>query len=116
MPINAFGGGPGSGKTYGVVQHVILPAIAAGRFVITNIEGLNDQAIYDYVAANFYKGKILCIGHIRRCDRNAPEGVGFFPGEEALDMPVPVPQPDAPTVCFRSGVERPRWEAWVEVG
>ena len=98
MPINAFGGGPGSGKTYGVVQHVILPALAAGRFVITNIEGLNDQAIYDYVAANFYKGKILCIGHIRRCDRNAPENVNFFPGEDALDKPVPVPAPDAPTV------------------
>jgi zona occludens toxin len=52
MPINAFGGGPGSGKTYGVMEHVILPAIAEGRFILTNIEGLNAQAIYDYTVTS----------------------------------------------------------------
>lgn len=98
MPINAFGGGPGSGKTYGVMEHVILPAIAKGRFVLTNIEGLNTDLIYEYVAKEFYKGKIFCIGHIRRCDRSAPDKDEFFPGEEILDKPVPVPSPDAPNV------------------
>ena len=98
MAINAFGGGVGSGKTYGVMEHVILPAVAAGRFIITNIEGLNEQAIYNYVAQHFYKGKIICIGHIRRCGRNAPEDDAFFPGEEALDKAVPVPAVNAPTV------------------
>ena len=98
MPINAFGGGVGTGKTYGVMEHVVLPAVAAGRFIITNIEGLNEQAIYDYVASNFYKGKIICIGHIRRCDRNAPEAENFFPGQDALDKAVAVPGVDAPTV------------------
>jgi zona occludens toxin len=98
MPINAFGGGVGTGKTYGVMEHVVLPAVAAGRFIITNIEGLNEQAIYDYVAKHFYKGKIICIGHIRRCDRNAPEEEDFFPGQDALDKAVPVPAPDAPKV------------------
>lgn len=90
MPINAFGGGVGTGKTYGVMEHVVLPAVAAGRFIITNIEGLNEQAIYDYVAKHFYKGKIICIGHIRCCDRNAPGEEDFFPGQDALDKAVPV--------------------------
>jgi zona occludens toxin len=94
MPINAFGGGPGSGKTYGVLEHVILPALADGRFIITNIEGLNESAIYEYVVENFYKGKIFCIGHIRHCSRSAPDDDDFFPGEHALDKPVPVPTPD----------------------
>ncbi|MBN3784577.1 Zonular occludens toxin [Burkholderia sp. Ac-20345] len=91
MPINAFGGGPGSGKTYGVMEHVILPAVAKGRFIITNIDGLDHEAIYVYVAENAPKGKIVCIGHIRSCDRSAPEEEDFFPGEEALDKPLPVP-------------------------
>lgn len=94
MPINAFGGGPGTGKTYGVMEHVIIPAIAKGRFVITNIDGLNDELIYEYVAKEFYKGKIFCIGHIRHCDRNAPEDENFFPGEDSHDIGKPVPALD----------------------
>jgi zona occludens toxin len=98
MPINAFGGGPGSGKTYGVMEHVILPAIAQGRFILTNIEGLQPDAIYQYVAENAPRDKIICIGHIRTCGRNAPEEDDFFPGEEALDKPMPVPATDFPRV------------------
>lgn len=37
MSVTAFTGLPGSGKSYGVVAHVILPAIRAGRSVVTNI-------------------------------------------------------------------------------
>lgn len=98
MPINAFGGGPGSGKTYGVIEHVILPAVAAGRFIITNIDGLDVEAIYAYVIKNFYKGKILCVGHIRTCARDRPGENGFFPGDAQLDKPNPCPRPDAPDV------------------
>ncbi|MGS0892949.1 zonular occludens toxin domain-containing protein [Burkholderia stagnalis] len=36
----------------------------------------------------------ICIGHIRGCDRSAPEEDNFFPGEEALDKPVPIPDPE----------------------
>lgn len=99
MPINAFGGGPGSGKTYGVVEHVILPAIAAGRFIITNIDGLDADAIYEYVAKHFYKNKIICIGHIRTCSRDAPSQDGFFPGDASLDKPNPCPSPELPVVA-----------------
>ncbi|PLY44077.1 hypothetical protein CSZ94_06945 [Janthinobacterium sp. ROICE36] len=99
MPINAFGGGPGSGKTYGVMEHVILPAVAAGRFIITNIDGLNVQAIYDYVVENYYKDKIICIGHIRTCSRSAPGEPGFFPGDSSLDKPCGFPDPERTTVA-----------------
>lgn len=99
MPINAFGGGPGSGKTYTVLEHVILPALAKGRFVITNIEGLQEAEIYEYVADKFYRGEIFCIGHIRSCDRDAPDLQDFFPGQGQLDKPCPVPAPDDGKVC-----------------
>jgi zona occludens toxin len=99
MPINAFGGGPGSGKTYGVVEHVILPAVAAGRFVLTNIDGLNTDLIYEYVLNNFYKDKIICLGHIRTCGRNKPLEVGFFPGDSQLDKPCPCPSPTLDVVA-----------------
>lgn len=98
MAINAFGGAPGSGKSYGVVEHVILPAVASGRFIITNIAGLEVDAIYEYVLKNFYKGKIFCIGHIRRCSDNAPGEVGFFPGIDAVDKPCPIVDPEFKTV------------------
>lgn len=92
MPINAFGGGPGTGKTYGVVEHVILPAIAEGRFVLTNIDGLNVDAIYDYVVEKYGKlDKIICVGHIRSCGRGRPGDDDFFPGESSLDNPCAVP-------------------------
>lgn len=37
MPFNAYVGNPGAGKSHGVVEHVILPALKAGRCVVTNV-------------------------------------------------------------------------------
>lgn len=37
MSITAYVGLPGAGKSYGVVEHQILPALRAGRHVVTNI-------------------------------------------------------------------------------
>jgi zona occludens toxin len=37
MPVLAFTGLPGHGKSYGVVANVILPALLSGRTVVTNI-------------------------------------------------------------------------------
>ncbi|QIB64057.1 zonular occludens toxin domain-containing protein [Kineobactrum salinum] len=37
MAITAYSGLPGSGKSYSVVEHVILPALRAGNIVWTNI-------------------------------------------------------------------------------
>ncbi|HCN3200965.1 TPA: hypothetical protein N6S16_005058, partial [Escherichia coli] len=45
MPITAYVGVPRSGKSYEVVKSVIVPAIASGRRVISNIYGLNEEKI-----------------------------------------------------------------------
>tara|TARA_R110002096_G_scaffold314881_2_gene509067 strand:+ start:2225 stop:3397 length:1173 start_codon:yes stop_codon:yes gene_type:complete len=37
MSIVGYSGLPGSGKSYGVVENVVLPALEAGRHIITNI-------------------------------------------------------------------------------
>ncbi|MEY3218742.1 MAG: hypothetical protein RIT27_99 [Pseudomonadota bacterium] len=47
MAVDALTGLPGGGKSYQAVVEIILPALAAGRRVVTNIEGLNDDVIYD---------------------------------------------------------------------
>lgn len=49
MAINAYTGLMGSGKTYEVVVSVILPALKAGRDVVTNIYGLNEKLVYEYL-------------------------------------------------------------------
>ncbi len=46
MSVDALTGLPGGGKSYQAVVEIILPALAAGRRVVTNIEGLKDDAIY----------------------------------------------------------------------
>lgn len=51
MTISAYVGLPGSGKSYGVVENVILPAIKAGRRVLTNIPMNNDAWIEQCGAA-----------------------------------------------------------------
>ncbi|QPB42569.1 zonular occludens toxin family protein [Rodentibacter haemolyticus] len=49
MAINAYVGIPGSGKTYEVVRSVILPAFLAGRRIVTNIEGIDENNFLDYI-------------------------------------------------------------------
>ncbi|MES9872662.1 MAG: zonular occludens toxin domain-containing protein [Candidatus Sedimenticola sp. 6PFRAG7] len=44
----AYTGLPGSGKSYSVVEHVIIPALEAGRIVITNIP-LNEVEIFKHL-------------------------------------------------------------------
>ncbi|HAJ2335985.1 TPA: zonular occludens toxin [Escherichia coli] len=55
MAITAYIGVPGSGKSYEVVKSVIIPAIASGRRVVSNIYGLNYEAIIQYC----YKNKLI---------------------------------------------------------
>lgn len=49
MAINAYCGLQGSGKSYEVVSAVIMPAIEAGRRVVTNIDGIDEASIHAYV-------------------------------------------------------------------
>ncbi|WP_218058625.1 zonular occludens toxin domain-containing protein [Gilliamella sp. Occ3-1] len=52
MAISAYVGVPGSGKSYEVVKSVLLPAYMAGRRIVTNIEGIKEEAF-----------KRVCINH-----------------------------------------------------
>lgn len=48
MAIEAYVGLPGHGKSYGVVEHVIIPSIKEGRHVVTNIPLQCDDLIADF--------------------------------------------------------------------
>ncbi|KXV36144.1 hypothetical protein AD940_00510 [Gluconobacter thailandicus] len=48
MAITAYTGLPGSGKTYEVVAFVVVPAVAAGRRVVTNIAGIDPDKVRQY--------------------------------------------------------------------
>ena len=57
MPINAYTGLMGSGKTYEVVCNVILPAVEQGRRIVTNIEGIKIDLIHEHLARDRKDGK-----------------------------------------------------------
>lgn len=68
MSIVGYSGLPGSGKSYGVVENVIIPALEAGRHVITNIP-LKLGRLSD----DFSKGKVTIFAN-----REAEEDPDFF--------------------------------------
>jgi len=86
MAINAYTGLMGSGKSYEVVSSVIVPAVRDGRRVVTNIDGVDVEAIHQYVHKKFdiedsKLGPIVCV---TTDDITKP---GFFPDENDLDKP-----------------------------
>lgn len=48
MPIDAYVGKPGHGKSYGVVQHVVIPSLKQNRHVVTNIPLKVDMLLEDF--------------------------------------------------------------------
>lgn len=48
MAIDAYTGLPGHGKSYGVVEHVIIPSLKQGRHVVTNIPLDVDSLLVDF--------------------------------------------------------------------
>jgi zona occludens toxin len=48
MAITGFTGPPGSGKSHALVKDVIVPAVMAGRRVLTNIDGIDADAVRAY--------------------------------------------------------------------
>jgi zona occludens toxin len=53
MPIVANVGLPGSGKTFDAVREKVITGVVQGRRVVTNIEGINPDRIYDYVERKY---------------------------------------------------------------
>ncbi|MDH6146082.1 MULTISPECIES: zonular occludens toxin domain-containing protein [Paraburkholderia] len=80
MAINAYCGVMGSGKSYEVVSGPLLDAVAAGRRVVTNIDGVNEDLIHDYLCEKrgLPVDRLGSIVHVRTDDL---KGEGFFPQE-----------------------------------
>lgn len=57
MPLNLYGGPPGSGKTYQVVANIVVPQIEAGRTIITSIRNIRLEKIHEYLVSE--KGAAL---------------------------------------------------------
>lgn len=78
MPINAYVGWPGAGKTYQVVSNVIIPQIAKGRSIVTNIEGIDVDAVYENIFCQ-NRDKIVCLGTLRTISNEDVESPLLFP-------------------------------------
>lgn len=78
MPINAYVGWPGAGKSYQVVSNVIIPQIAKGRSIVTNIDGIDLDAVYENIFCN-NRGKIVCLGTVRKITNEEVESPLLFP-------------------------------------
>lgn len=99
MSIKAYVGRMGSGKTYEVVSSVIVPALARGRRVVSNIAGLDADELRGYLVEQGVPlekiGTLVQIKHddvmlpeFWRTDKDLEQGVDSFiqPGDlVALD-------------------------------
>lgn len=78
MAVSLYTGVPGSGKSYEVVAFVILPAIAKGRRVVTNIAGFDEDTARDYALRKL--GAVpSSLGSVHLVDDEEITENGFFP-------------------------------------
>jgi len=85
MAISAYVGLSGHGKSYEVVKSVIIPAIASGRRVVSNIYGLNKQLIEEYCLSKDKKLSPDNLGELVVVDNDLCLGVDFYPYKNAID-------------------------------
>lgn len=99
MAINVYSGLMGSGKSYEAVSSLIIPAIASGRRVVTNIDGLSESAIHEYILTHkrkFEKNKDInreSLGSIELVSNDRILEPFFFPDGESCSDVVSVVQP-----------------------
>ena len=84
MPINAYTGLMGSGKSYECVLSVIVPAIKNGRRVVTNVDGIDSDAIRAYCQEKWDADpdKLGCVVH---CTNDDVSKASFLPYGENVD-------------------------------
>ncbi|VVE00131.1 Zonular occludens toxin [Pandoraea communis] len=85
MAINAYTGLMGSGKSYEVVSSVIVPAVLAGRRVVTNVDGINADAIHAY-CTDVKKADPTTLGPLIPISNADVLKAGFFPDETRPDL------------------------------
>ncbi len=79
MAITAYIGVPGSGKSYEVVKSVIIPAVASGRRIVSNIYGLNHEAIIQYCYKNKLISDDISPGEIIHVENERVMSPDFYP-------------------------------------
>lgn len=84
MPINAYTGLMGSGKSFECVVSVIVPAVAKGRRVVTNVDGIDSDAIRAYI--NEKQGIALeKLGEVVHCQNEDVFKADFLPHGQPVD-------------------------------
>jgi zona occludens toxin len=78
MAINTYCGLMGSGKSYEVVSSVVVPAVAAGRRVVSNIAGLNSDAVREYCSRK-YSVELDLLGSVVIVTDDQVRSDNFFP-------------------------------------
>ncbi|MBV7267561.1 zonular occludens toxin domain-containing protein [Erythrobacter ani] len=81
MAITAYTGPPGAGKSYAMISQVIVPAVAAGRRVVTNIDGVEPAKVRKYAD----KSATGDLGDVVLFYGEEAKKPGFFPTEEISD-------------------------------
>ena len=78
MPINAYTGLMRSGKSYECVSSVIIPAIRAGRRVVTNVDGIDGDAIRAYCVEK-WSCEEEKLGEVVHCTNDEVPKANFLP-------------------------------------
>lgn len=84
MPINAYTGLMGSGKSYECVSSVIVPAIKNGRRVVTNVDGIDSDAIRAYCQEKWDVAPDK-LGEVVHCKNDDVARASFLPYGENVD-------------------------------
>ena len=79
MPINVYTGLMRSGKSYEVVSEVVVPAVRTGRTIVTNIDGISQEKIHDYLKAKYPDDDEAKYGQIVHVDNAKVFEPDFFP-------------------------------------
>jgi zona occludens toxin len=85
MAINAYVGLQGSGKTFEVISSPLLDAVSQGRRVVTNVAGISEDLIHEYLV-NKRDAQIDKLGHIIHVENDRILQPQFFPDEEKPEL------------------------------
>ena len=85
MSINAYVGLQGSGKSYEFVSGPLLDAVMAGRRVVTNVAGISEERVHEYLV-NTRDADPSKLGSIVFVPNERIMEPQFFPDEEKPDL------------------------------
>ena len=84
MPINSYTGLMGSGKSFECVTSVIIPAVKEGRRVVTNVDGIDSDAIRAYCHEKFDIAMDK-LGEVVHCTNDDVPKANFLPYAQDAD-------------------------------